>query len=220
MKASIALPSALLATAMGVVEMPAKAQDKPETTEQQKAPEAPAGLLPIPDYSASIWTREYLTGDWGGVRTDLAKKGIQFGVKFNQYVQGVTSGGFDRTTEYGGTVDYTVNLDLMRMKLLPGALVKFRAESRYGNSVNGASGTILPVNTDALLPLTDKPDEDIPITITEFSYTQFLSSHLGVFLGKVQTIDADLNEFASGRGTRQFMNANFVFNPALALRLP
>src|SRR5262245_46234970 len=38
---------------------------------------APAGLLPIPDYSANIWTREYLTGDWWGARTYLANKGVQ-----------------------------------------------------------------------------------------------------------------------------------------------
>src|SRR5262245_64833566 len=30
---------------------------------------APAGLLPVPDYSANIWKRDYLTGDWWGGRT-------------------------------------------------------------------------------------------------------------------------------------------------------
>jgi porin len=113
-----------------------------------------------------------------------------------------------------------VNADLMRMGVLPGALIKFRAESRYGRSVNGASGAVLPVNTDALFPLTDELDEDIPFTITDLNYTQFLSEHVGVLFGKLDTLDCDPNEFASGRGTRQFMNANFVFNPALALRLP
>lgn len=99
-------------------------------------------------------------------RTDLASKGIQFGLKLNQYVQGVTNGGRDRTVEYGGTVDYTLNVDLMRMGVLPGALIKFRAESRYGSSVNGAAGPILPVNTDALFPLTDTLDEDIPLNMS------------------------------------------------------
>ena len=56
---------------------------------------------------------------------------------------------------YGGTVDYTLNVDLMRMGVLPGALIRFRAESSYGTSVNAAAGPILPVNTDALFPLTD-----------------------------------------------------------------
>ena len=95
---------------------------------------APAGLLPIPDYSANIWTREYLTGDWWGARTYLANKGVQIGVELNQYIQGVTNGGRERVAEYGGTADYTVNLDLMRMGVLPGALIKFRAESRFGSS--------------------------------------------------------------------------------------
>ena len=192
---------------------------KPESAEAVSS-KASAGLLPIPDYSATIWKREQLTGDWGGVRTYLANKGVQIGVELNQYVQGVADGGRARTTAYGGTADYTLNVDLMRMGVLPGALIKFRAESRYGRSVNGAAGPILPVNTDALFPLTDTLDEDVPITITDLNYTQFLSPHLGFFFGKIDTLDGDPNEFASGRGTSQFMNANFVFNPALALRLP
>ena len=144
------------------------------------------------------------------MRTDLANKGVQFGLEWNHYVQGVADGGRDRTTAYGGTVDYTLNIDLMRMGVLPGALIRFRAESRYGSSVNGAAGPILPVNTDALFPLTAKLDQDVGITITDLNYTQFLSKHLGLFFGKVDTLDADPNEFASGRGTSQFMNANFI----------
>ena len=192
---------------------------KPESAEAVSS-KASAGLLPIPDYSATIWKREQLTGDWGGVRTYLANKGVQIGVELNQYVQGVADGGRERTTAYGGTADYTLNVDLMRMGVLPGALIKFRAESRYGRSVNGAAGPIWPVNTDALFPLTDTLDEDIPITVTDLNYTQFVSPYLGVFFGKLDTLDGDPNEFASGRGTSQFMNANFVFNPVLALRLP
>src|SRR5689334_17322587 len=53
----------------------------------------PAGLLPIPDYSGDFWNRSYLTGDWNGLRTDLANKGIQIGVEWNQTVQGIASGG-------------------------------------------------------------------------------------------------------------------------------
>jgi hypothetical protein len=127
---------------------------EPETAKPQSIPSAPskspAGLLPIPDYSANLWRREQLTGDWWGGRTYLATDGIQIGVELNQYVQGVTNGGRDQTAAYGGTADYTVNLDLMRMGILPGALIKFRAESRFGNSVNGDAGPILPVNTDLL----------------------------------------------------------------------
>ena len=139
---------------------------------------------------------------------------------WTQYVQGVVDGGLDRSTRYGGHLDYLVNLDLMRMGLIPGGLVKFRAELRYGESVNGISGQILPVNTTALFPVTNRLDEDVAIAITDLNYTQFLSEHLAVFFGKLDTLDADPNEFASGRGKSQFMNANFLFNSVAALRLP
>ena len=153
-------------------------------------------------------------------RTDLANKGVQVDVDWTQYVQGVVDGGIDRSTRYGGHLDYLINLDLMRMGLIPGGLVRFRAESRYGDSVNGISGQVLPVNTTALFPLINRFDEDVVVAVTDLNYTQFLSEHLGVYFGKLDTLDADLNEFASGRGKSQFMNANFLFNSALALRLP
>ncbi len=199
----------------------ARAQDKnPVDAQGNKKPAAATGLLPIPNYSADFWNNAYLTGDWGGARTDLANKGVQFEVEWNNFVQGVADGGTNDTTEYGATIDYTINLDLMRMGVLPGALIKFHAESRWGDSVNGDAGTILPVNTRFLFPVTKTLDADIGITVTDLNYTQFLSPHLGVILGKLDTLDGDPNEFASGRGTSQFMNANFVFNPTLALRLP
>jgi porin len=184
------------------------------------AQEEAQGLLPVPDYGGDLWNRSRLTGDWGGTRTDLANKGVQVDVDWTQYVQGVADGGLDRSTRYGGHLDYLVYLDLMRMGLIPGGLVRFRAESRYGESVNGISGQILPVNTTALFPVTNRLDEDVAIAITDLNYTQFLSEHLAVFFGKLDTLDADLNEFASGRGKSQFMNANFLFNSVAALRLP
>ena len=149
-------------------------------------------MLPVPDYGGDLLNRSRLSGDWGGTRTDLANKGVQVDVDWTQYVQGVVDGGIDRSTRYGGHLDYLVYLDLMRMGLIPGGLVKFRAESRYGESVNGISGQILPVNTTALFPVTNRLDEDVAIAITDLNYTQFLSEHLAVLFGKLDTLDADL----------------------------
>ena len=56
----------------------------PQNATVTSPPVAPAGLLPIPDYSASFWKRQYLTGDWWGARTSLANKGVQIGVELNQ----------------------------------------------------------------------------------------------------------------------------------------
>ena len=183
-------------------------------------PHAPAGLVPLMDYTGDIWSRPRLLGDLGGTRTDWANKGIQFDINFTQTMQSVVDGGLDTGTRYGGTLDYNVLFDLHRMGVMQGAIVKFRGESRYGDSVNDMVGTILSVNTDALFPFTDTLDEDIPLTITNLVYMQFLSEHLGFLVGKFDTIDTDLNEFASGRGTSQFMNTNFIFSPTIGLMAP
>src|SRR5262245_52601187 len=181
---------------------------------------APQGIVPIPQYSGDWWTRAYLTDDWDGHRTELANRGVQIDVDWTQYVQAITDGGTDRVTEYGGHLDYVVKLDLMRMNLVPGGLVTMRLETRYGDSVNGQSGVVLPVNTTALFPLTDELDDTEALTITDLNYTQFLSERFAVTIGKIDTLDADLNDFAAGRGKSQFMDANLLFNAAMALRLP
>lgn len=178
------------------------------------------GLLPVPDYSGELFERSFLSGDWKGSRTRLAERGVQFGVSWTQHVQSVVAGGADTATRYGGSVDYTAKLDLQRLVSMPGALVSFRAESRYADSINNKTGSLLPANTDMLFPLTDDPDDGIPFAITELMYIQYLSETFALSLGKLTTLDGDLNEFASGRGTRQFSNANFIFNPVTALAVP
>ena len=185
-----------------------------------RAEDGAKGLLPVPDYGADLWSRSHLTGDWGGTRTFLASKGILVDVDFTQYVQGIADGGIERTTRYGGHLDYLVRLDLMRMGLIPGGLVTFRAETRYGQSVNGVAGPVLPVNMIGFVPLTSQLDDTVGITVTDLNYTQFLSEQFAVVVGKLDTLSADLNEFSSGRGKSQFMNANFLFNAVAALRLP
>src|SRR5262245_41633517 len=108
--------------------------------ESSSPPEAPKGILPIPDYTGDFWHATHLAGDFNGERTKLAEKGIQVDVEWTQIVQNIVNGGRDETTRYGGTADYLIHLDLMRMGILPGGLITFRAESRYGASVNGAAG--------------------------------------------------------------------------------
>ncbi|HEY7090562.1 MAG TPA: carbohydrate porin, partial [Tepidisphaeraceae bacterium] len=183
-------------------------------------PEAPKGLLPIPDYSGDWLTRSHLAGDFNGGRTQLANHGVQIDVDWTQYAQSIVAGGRDSDSHYGGHLDYLMHLDLMRMGLIPGGLLTVRAESRYGQSVNGAAGQILPVNTTAFFPITDNLDDGLCIAVTNLYYTQFLSEQFAVFAGKIDTLDGDPNEFASGRGKTQFMDANFLFDSSAALRLP
>ncbi len=183
------------------------------------APHA-TGILPIPDYSGDLASRRALLGDLWGTRTDLANIGIQFGIDLSNTLQSVVDGGRRRTTQYGGSADFNLTLDLMRMDVLPGALVRMRGESRWGRSINGAAGPLVPANVDLFMPLTSTIDEDVPFALTTLTYYQFLSETFGVFIGKFDTLDGDGNEFAAGRGLTQFQNSNFVYSPALMFTVP
>jgi porin len=179
----------------------------------------PEGLVPLPDYSGDLAERSHLTGDWGGTRSEWAAHGIQAEVDFTQIVQSVVEGGRGSTTRYGGSLDYLVNLDLMRMGVLPGAVLTVRAETRFGDSANVASGSLVPVSTEALFPLSGELDESIGIALTTLRYTQVLAPEFGVFVGKFDTLEST-NEFAAGRGVSQFLNGNFIFTPSGALLVP
>ncbi len=53
-------------------------------------------------YSGDFWSRSTLTGDWGGVRNDLASKGVAFDASLTQVTQGIVGGGKDDLWKYGG----------------------------------------------------------------------------------------------------------------------
>lgn len=176
------------------------------------------GLLPLPDYTSPA--SPYLSGDWGGSRTRLAGDGLRVDAVFTQVAQSVVDGGKKTGSEYGGKLETFWDLDLDKMGVLPGALVTMHTESRYGNSVNGIAGTLLPVNDVLYFPLTDPADEDLLIAITELRYTQFFSKKFGVFAGKFIPLGGDVNEFAGGRGTTQFMSHPFLSASVTALINP
>ncbi|MBW2446641.1 MAG: carbohydrate porin [Deltaproteobacteria bacterium] len=177
-----------------------------------------AGILPVPDYQGDLWNRSHLTGDWGGWRTTLAEKGIQFDVDNVNWVDSVVGGGSTDDAEIGGNITYNLKLDLMRAGILPGALIQVRGESRYGSSAILNTGQLTPNNSAALSPTNySKFDAGHDIALSQLSYLQMFSPHFGVILGKLDLYaEGAPNEFAGGRGRTQFMNWNLNFStPAL-----
>ena len=58
------------------------------------AVELQAGDAPTPTpYSGDIWTRSTLSGDWGGLRNEMATKGVTLDMSITQVGQGVVGGG-------------------------------------------------------------------------------------------------------------------------------
>ena len=102
------------------------------------------------------------------------------------------------------------------MGVQEGLFLKLRAEHRFGQSISGNTGTLLPATIQAQLPSPNSED----IYLTDVLFTQFLSDSIGVFAGKLDTFDGDMNAFASGRGKTQFSNLAFVINPVALRTMP
>jgi porin len=176
-------------------------------------------VTPAVDYAGNWANRPALSGDWGGLRQRLADRGATFEIEWLQVGQGVVDGGFEERGTYVTNLDYYLKLDLMRMGLLPGALVSVRAQSRFGDTVNADSGLLLRVNTYSYFPFTETVDEDVPIALTELNYLQFVTDELGLLVGKITTM-ANRNEFAGGEGRTQFMNMQLLWSAAFAQVAP
>ena len=168
------------------------------------------------NYSGDFRSRSTLTGDWGGVRNDLAKKGVTFDLTLTQIVQGVTDGGKETGWEYGGRGNLTLNADTQKLGLWPGGFFMVEVEGNFGNDVNLHTGASMPVNSNQLYPM---PNDD-QLNIPAVTFTQFLSPKIGLILGKLDITSGDMNEFAHGKGDTQFFNLAFNFNPIAALTVP
>ena len=63
-----------------------------------EAQEAP----PATPYSGNFWQRSTLTGDWGGLRNELAARGVTLDMSLTKAAQGIVHGGKDTGWQYGG----------------------------------------------------------------------------------------------------------------------
>lgn len=205
--------------ALQAADQPKSAQSDSKPTTAPAEASAPVGVLPTPDYTGDLFSRSTLTGDWGGTRQDLARKGLTFDGYLTQVGIGVVSGGRDTGWEYLGRGELDVNLDTTKMGLWPGGVFSLIAEGHYGNPISTPNaGVLVPADINEVFP-----ESDNSFVLSQFTYTQFLSQKLAVFAGKMTTItqtSGDMNEFAHGKGDRQFLNTAFSGNPVLFLTVP
>lgn len=150
-----------------------------------------------------------MDGGQTDIRSGLADNGIKFTNNLTNFYYGNTTGGLEREFRFAGHGDYLTNIDINKLGGPQGQFLQIRAEHRYGESIAGATGTLLPPNIATDLPT---PESD-NIYITNFLFTQALSESFALYAGKLDTLDGDMNAFAHGRGIHQFSNAAFVVNP-------
>ncbi len=182
---------------------------------------APAG------YGGS-WTEwPKMTGDWGGVRSSLADKGITLDIDYVQVLQGNAHGGRDTNNAFraSGTNDLEMTLDFGKMGLWKGASLLFHAESVWGGGIDKKVGGLLPTNLNAALPGSAEPgfglDEGGRYLLSEIIFTQVLLEGKLILLGgKLWGARAfDTNMFANDEET-QFMNAGLRNNMLIPPLMP
>ncbi len=178
----------------------------------------PGGWFSAPDpwCCAGLGDRTQLTGDWFGTRTSLAESGVSVDADSTLFYMGVASGGIDREFLFSGHNDYVINMDLGKLGVQEGLFVKLRAEHRFGESLARSTGALLPSNVSADLPVPNSEE----VYLTNVLFTQMFSERFGVFVGKLDTLDGDVNAFAHGRGKTQFSNLAFVASPIVLRTAP
>src|SRR5688500_11243289 len=146
-----------------------------------------ADAPPVKPYSGDLWTRSTLTGDWCGLRNELAAGGVTLDMSLTQAAQGIVHGGKDTGWQYGGgRGDIILNVDTQKLGLWPGGFLNVEAEGnfipadRLLKSINGRTGALMPVNSSQFYPTPADDNFNLPA----LNFTQFLSPYFGLTVGK------------------------------------
>jgi porin len=186
----------------------------------------PAGHSTAPppaSFGGSFAERSKLTGDWGGVRDDLAGRGFTIDLDILHTFQGVADGG----TEHGDSTGnlfwggLSMKLDTGKAGLWPGGFFKARFEGRGGDNVQTGVGGISPVNNYSTLPNVSGEFGETAWAVTEVSYTQFLSESFGLTMGLLNITSGDSNPIAGSMiAYDRFMNTSFLYSATESAVIP
>ena len=131
-------------------------------------------------WGGELANRPRLTGDWGGERDDLAKKGVVLDVDAYWWPQKITGGGKNTSGGNWGNLNTELNVDTGKAGMWPGGFFKVKTVTSFGHSIKEDTGAILPPNAAWSYP---SSEEDTGLL--ELSFLQFLSPKLGVIVGKM-----------------------------------
>ena len=156
--------------------------------------------------------RTQLTGDWGGVRTKLARRGYFFDLYSTSAYQDVASGGLKTGSAFMQNTKLSINVDTGRAGLWSGGLFHVTLESRNGSSPQKTFtvGSAVPQYAGLTVPGPFFTDDFLP---TEYFLVQSLGPKFSVILGKINVLNTcDRTLFGNSYRTT-FANVNFLKNP-------
>jgi porin len=80
--------------------------------------------------------QDYMTGDWGGVRTKLAAEGITLRADYLSETAGNPTGGQRQATQYAQEINFGADLDMGKLAGIPGGQIHVTFTDRAGNSLS------------------------------------------------------------------------------------
>ena len=174
--------------------------------------------------SQNLGQRSRLTGDWGGLRSQLEDAGVTFDLEFTQFYQGLVSGSsrqivpegsqfivVDEADGYGGRVDAFSDVDFGKLGLWQGGGFHTHLEYRYGPLAADLGNAFFATNVAM-----DSPFES-PHTLvaTSLYLSQQFGDRVSLLLGRINSSDLSKNDlFFSGWGIRRFQNTVFATPPS------
>lgn len=150
-----------------------------------------------------------LTGDWGGVRKQLADEGITIGLTDVAETLSNPVGGIDQDTIYDGLLTASLDLDLGKLLKWPDATFHVDGYQISGRGLSeNAVGNLLTVSSIEALPTTRLHDL--------WLQQAFLDSRASLRIGQIAFDD----EFYISQYAAIFINSTFGFPDMLASDLP
>ncbi len=162
-----------------------------------------------------LFERSALLGDLGGVRDVLIDNGLFLDLSMTQFLQGNVRGGDQASPKarYSGSADLWMWFDTGKADLWSGGALFAHGESRWNEQFNDDVGSLLPANSDAVMPNAD-PSRD-NFALSEYYVLQSLPLDLLAAVGKVDMAAwADTNMFANQE--RAQFNYTGLINNAIA----
>jgi hypothetical protein len=154
-----------------------------------------------------------LSGDWGGLRTNLARHGFFLDLYSTSAYQDVTSGGLKTGGAFIQNTQLSMNMDTGRAGLWSGGVFHITLESRNGSSSPQDTftvGSTVPQYSGLAFPGPFFVHSVLP---TEYFLFQSLTPKFSVILGKVNVLThADQTVFGNTY-KYDFANLNFNKNP-------
>ncbi len=157
--------------------------------------------------------RTQLSGDWGGLRTDLARHGFFFDLYSMSAYQDVASGGLKTGSAFIQNTQLSINVDTGRAGLWSGGVFHVTLESRYGSfspQNTFTVGSTAPQYTGLTFPGPFFVHDVLP---TEYFLVQALAPKFNVVLGKLNVLNLADPTFFGNSYKYYFANLNFNKNP-------